>query len=119
MQHFAEHEAIELKETEREAQFQGLTVEELTEALKKAAADEAAAAKKVASNKPVTRVTPPEKQDPEVKYKDAKTEGDRKGEWGTGSGGYKPPTDAGDKLRKNLPYKVSWFFSSIQLESKS
>ncbi len=89
-----------------------MTVEELTEALQQAAADAKAAAaeeakKPVSSSESVTRVTPPEKQDPEIKYKGAKTEAERKGEWGTGSEGYKPPTDAGDKLRKNLPYKVS------------
>ncbi|KAJ7204435.1 precursor to secretory protein Ssp120 [Mycena pura] len=53
----------------------------------------------------VTRVTPPEKQDPSVRFKDAKTAGARKGEWGTGSEGYKPPTNPEDKMRKNLPYK--------------
>ncbi|KAJ7116817.1 precursor to secretory protein Ssp120 [Mycena crocata] len=53
----------------------------------------------------VTRVPPPEKQDPSIKYKGAKSEGDRKGEWGTGSEGYKPPTNPSDKMRKNLPYK--------------
>ncbi|KAJ6623059.1 precursor to secretory protein Ssp120 [Mycena sp. CBHHK59/15] len=58
-----------------------------------------------ASKPKVTRVAPPEKQDPSIKYKGAKTEGDRKGEWGTGSEGYKPPTNPSDKMRKNLPYK--------------
>ena len=47
----------------------------------------------------VTRVTPPEKQDPSVRFKDAKTAGARKGEWGTGSEGYKPPTNPEDKMR--------------------
>ncbi|KAJ7109816.1 hypothetical protein C8R44DRAFT_263585 [Mycena epipterygia] len=63
----------------------------------------------VTDSKPkVTRVPPPEKQDPSVKFKGAKTEGDRKGEWGTGSEGYKPPTNPSDKMRKNLPYKYKF-----------
>jgi hypothetical protein len=52
---------------------------------------------------PVVRVPPPEKQDPAVKYAGEKPHGD---DWGTGERGYKPPKDAGDKMRKNLPYKV-------------
>lgn len=56
----------------------------------------------------VTRVPPPEKQAPNIKYKGAKSEGDRKGEWGTGSEGYKPPTNPSDKMRKNLPYKYKF-----------
>ncbi|KAF4623624.1 hypothetical protein D9613_002288 [Agrocybe pediades] len=108
MEHFAQHESIERKETEREAEFQGVTVEEYVKAqqeaaaiaaeLSKAAAAEAAA-QTTANSKPVTRVPPPEKQDPEVKYKNVATEAARKGEWGTGEGGYKPPTDPSDKMR--------------------
>ncbi|KAH9486439.1 putative calcium-binding protein [Psilocybe cubensis] len=120
LEHFAQHESIERKEAEREAKFQGVTVEEIVQEQEKAAeqakvaaqaAAQAAAAAAAAqerafpASKPVTRVTPPEKQDPEVKYKNAGSEGVRKGEWGTGDQGYKPPTDPSDKLRKNLPYK--------------
>lgn len=47
----------------------------------------------------VTRVTPPEKQAPEIKYKDAKASAEKKGEWGSGEGGYKPPIEASDKMR--------------------
>lgn len=74
----------------------------------------------------VTRLTPPEKQDPSVRFKDASTKAAEKGEWGTGQDGYKPPTEPGDRMRylvqsihkpfiltscillprKNLPYKV-------------
>ncbi|KAJ7742185.1 precursor to secretory protein Ssp120, partial [Mycena olivaceomarginata] len=54
----------------------------------------------------VTRVPPPEKQDPRVKYNGAKSEAEKKGDWGSGSDGYKPPTKPSDKMRKNLPYKV-------------
>ncbi|KAF9486393.1 precursor to secretory protein Ssp120 [Pholiota conissans] len=109
LEHFAHHEEIEHKEAEREATFEGVSVEEVLKSLEKAAAVEAAAQNPDGSlkTKPITRIPPPEKQDPAIKFKDAKTEGVRKGEWGTGSGGYKSPTDPSDKLRKNLPYKSS------------
>jgi len=106
MEHFAQHESIERKEAEREAKFQGVTVEEILKLQEEAVAAAAAAAaasqetqKTVPVSKPVTRVTPPEKQEPAVKYKDAGTVGARKGEWGTGEAGYKPPTEPGEKLR--------------------
>jgi len=118
MEHFAQHESIERKEAEREAVFQGVTVEEVLKAQEEAAAAAAkherppgvdeGAQPAVPISKPVTRVTPPEKQDPEVKFKGASTEGARKGEWGTGEGGYKPPTEPSDKMRKNLPYKYKF-----------
>jgi hypothetical protein len=121
LEHFAHHAEIEHKEAEREAAFEGVSVEEVLASLEKAAAAEAAnqnpdgSPKAVPASKPVTRITPPEKQDPAIKFKDAQTEGARKGEWGTGSEGYKPPTDPSDKLRKNLPYKVLCSVSSILL----
>lgn len=106
MEHFAQHENIERKEAEREAKFQGVTVEEIVKEQEKAAAaaNMAAQAASLAAaaspvSKPVTRMTPPEKQDPEVKYRNAGSEGARKGEWGTGEDGYKPPINPGDKLR--------------------
>jgi hypothetical protein len=103
MEHFAQHESIERKEAEREAKFQGVTVEEILKLQEEAVAAAAAASqetqKAVPVSKPVTRVTPPEKQEPAVKYKDAGTVGARKGEWGTGEAGYKPPTEPGEKLR--------------------
>lgn len=106
MEHFAQHEAIERKEAEREAKFQGISVEEVLkfqeEALAAAAAAESAAAAQAPLGSPnvgVKRQPPPEKQDPEVKYKDAKGDATRKGEWGSGEGGYKPPTEPSDKMR--------------------
>lgn len=102
MEHFAQHESIERKEAEREAKFQGVTVEEILKLQEEAVAAAAASQetpKAVPLSKPVTRVTPPEKQEPAVKYKDAGTVGARKGEWGTGEAGYKPPTEPGEKLR--------------------
>ena len=49
---------------------------------------------------------PPEKQDPAVRFANAKGEADRLGEWGAGDEGYKPPVNPSEKMRKNLPYKV-------------
>lgn len=129
--HFAQHEAIERKEAEREAKFQGVPVEDILKAQEALNAQQpnpvgsrAEENLKVQEglnaqlpnsdgpqapvSKPVNRVPPPEKQDPLVKFKDAHSEGARKGEWGTGEGGYKPPTEAGDKMRKNLPYKYKF-----------
>jgi hypothetical protein len=109
LEHFAQHEAIERKEAEREAVFQGVSVEEILKLQQELAAAAAQEPQKtVPVSKPVTRVIPPEKQEPEVKYKDAGTVGARKGEWGTGEAGYKPPTEPGEKLRKNLPYKYKF-----------
>lgn len=55
------------------------------------------------------REPPPENRPPEVKYGQAAAEGRRKDEWGQGEEGYKRPKTAADKMRKNLPYKVSTF----------
>jgi len=57
--------------------------------------------------RPITRQTPPEKQPPSVKYKDAPEQAKEQPEWGEGEAGYKRPKNAADKLRKNMPYKVS------------
>jgi len=162
LEHFAHHEEIERKEAVKEAEYQGITVEEALQSHEQPPQEHAPApgegegapaeGETVAeppvdgeqqpvevrypgagvphphdeqivvepvveppahvlpgSAKPkVTRVTPPEKQDPSIKFKNAKNEADRKGEWGTGSEGYKPPTNAGDKMRKNLPYKYKF-----------
>ena len=57
--------------------------------------------------RPITRQTPPEKRPPSVKYKDAPEQAKEKPEWGEGEAGYTRPKNAADKLRKNMPYKVS------------
>lgn len=44
----------------------------------------------------VTRITPPEKQDPAIKFKSAKENG---AEWGDGPEGYKPPSKPAEKMR--------------------
>lgn len=147
------HESIERKEAEKEAAYQGITVEEALAAHEQAEklyeeklavaaqqdADEQQQPLAVehphaeqvepispveAPNPKVTRVTPPEKQDPAVKFRDAKAQAEAKGAWGAGD---EPPVDPGDKMRfvrycvffpvsdlrlftmirRNLPYKVS------------
>ncbi|KAJ7070658.1 precursor to secretory protein Ssp120 [Mycena amicta] len=144
LEHFAHHESIERHEAEKEAQFQGISVEEAL-ASHEPPKDEPGAAEgeRVAtpddgvqhpaavphphdeqivpqppvveppadaepgSGKPkLTRVTPPEKQDPKERYRNAKAEA--KADWGTGADGYKTPKNAGDKMRKNLPYKYKF-----------
>jgi hypothetical protein len=133
LEHFAQHEAIELKEAEKEAKFQGITVEEALKQHEPPAEGEAThtppetdpqfvhqhggenanavpeePSPVLPPNPKVTRVTPPEKQDPAVRYKDASKEGARQAEWGSGDAGYKPPSSASDKMRKNLPYKYKF-----------
>lgn len=125
IEHFAMHESIERKEAEKEAAYQGITVEEALAAHEQAEKlyEEklAAVAQKdgdegqqplvvehphaeqvdpispiEAPNPKVTRVTPPEKQDPAVKFRDAKAQAEAKGAWGAGD---EPPIDPGDKMR--------------------
>ncbi|KAG7452087.1 precursor to secretory protein Ssp120 [Guyanagaster necrorhizus] len=127
IEHFAHHEDIELKEAEKEAAYQGITVEEVLrshepppeEHVQMQGADqeplvaphphdeqyENATPQGEAPKPKITRVTPPEKQDPGVRFRGAKSEGDKKGAWGSGEEGYLPPSNAGDKMRKNMPYK--------------
>ncbi|KAF5332539.1 hypothetical protein D9611_005141 [Ephemerocybe angulata] len=139
LEHFAHHEAIENKEAEREAAFQGISVEDLNkerlqaqeaadaaasasaskaaaigdaatapegQATATAAEGESAAAAVETSAKPgVTRVTPPEKQDPSIKFADARARAAANAEWGNGEAGYKPPAKPEEKMRRGLPYK--------------
>ncbi|KAF8665328.1 hypothetical protein AX16_000347 [Volvariella volvacea WC 439] len=112
IEHFAHHEEIELREAEREAQFQGITVEEALASHEHQdtpaeGASEAQAPINQQQQRPkITRVTPPEKQDPSIKYRDAASQ--NRDEWGLGEDGYKAPRGAADKLRKNLPYKYKF-----------
>jgi len=62
----------------------------------------------------VTRITPPEKQDPEVRYGDAKEESKNRAEWGAGDEGFKSPKTPAERLRKNVPYKVNFPLSHPQ-----
>lgn len=109
LEHFAQHEVIERQEAELEAKFQGISVEEVLKAQE--GDDSENTPVEDASIPKVNRVIPPEKQDPSVRFKTAAEEGKEKGEWGSGPGGYKAPIAPGDRMRKNLPYKVhisSW-----------
>ncbi|KAG9313947.1 hypothetical protein JVU11DRAFT_4721 [Chiua virens] len=99
IEHFSHHEGIELLEAEREAKFQGITIQEAMRVH-----DEAASKAEAAQRPKITRGTP--KQDPAVKYKDIAKEMENQSEWGAGEQGYKQPKSPGEKMRKNLPYKV-------------
>jgi hypothetical protein len=105
LEHFAHHEAIEREEARREAKYQGITVEEAL-----AQHDPDAEPKKPK----VTRVTPPEKQEPEIRYGGAKEESKNKAEWGSGDEGFKTPKTPAERLRKNVPYKVNYPLSNPQ-----
>ncbi|KAG6841564.1 hypothetical protein C0991_009599 [Blastosporella zonata] len=128
LEHFAAHESIELVEAEKEAKFQGITVEEVLKEHEELEKQQLATPPASENNDSdpsashpheveavppgqeplgpkVTRVTPPEKQDPSVRFREASEEAKRKGEWGTGDDGYKAPREPSDKMRRNLPYK--------------
>ncbi|KIJ66431.1 hypothetical protein HYDPIDRAFT_129285 [Hydnomerulius pinastri MD-312] len=116
IEHFGHHEAIELQEAEREAKYQGITVEEAIHAHDEPVAEppseepmlknQAAGEPVVADSAPrpkITRGVP--KQDPSVKYKGIAKEKESQAEWGTGEQGYMQPKSPVEKMRKNLPYK--------------
>lgn len=92
IEHFSHHENIEFLEAEREAQYQGITVEEALRS------HEEPAVKPESVTKPkITRGAP--KQDPAVKYKDIAKEKENQSEWGTGEQGYKQPKSPVEKMR--------------------
>jgi hypothetical protein len=95
VEHFAQHAAIEREEAEREAKYQGITVEEAIRAHEEPPVPPAQSAPKPK----ITRGVPPEKQDPVVKYKDIGKESDSQSEWGTGDQGYKQPNTPVEKMR--------------------
>ena len=123
IEHFAQHKDIEYREAVKEAEYQGITVEEALKAHEpppKAdgpvieTVDQAPIAahphdEQIIPDSPVqdpakpkvTRLPPPEKQDPAHRFGNAdfKAESDRKGAWGTGEEGFKPPTNPSDKMR--------------------
>lgn len=136
LEHFAHHEAIEHKEAEREAEYQGISVEEALaqhdetvespehhDSESAPAANDSSTEEKAAplpgqadhphdddagAPKKIQRPVPPEKQDPAVRFREAKAESERHGDWGTGEAGYKPPSSPSEKMRKNLPYKYKF-----------
>lgn len=95
IEHFSHHENIEQLEAEREAKFQGITVEEALRSH-----DEPAAKPESASRPKITRGVP--KQDPTVKYKDIEKDQENQSEWGTGEQGYKQPKSPVEKMRSVL-----------------
>ena len=95
MEHFAQHEAIERKEAEREAKFQGIPVEEILKMQEEAMN----AQKQIPDESQVPLKVVPGNQDRLEKFKNAQSEVARKAEWGTGEDGYKPPTEPSDKMR--------------------
>lgn len=112
IEHFSHHEAIELKEAEREAIYQGISVEEALAQHAEPPPSEQHPAGEAGQETPkkFERQIPPEQQDPAVRFRQAKAESEAHGEWGSGEGGYKSPSSPSEKMRKNLPYKVMLFF---------
>ncbi|KAF4573416.1 hypothetical protein EYR36_007931 [Pleurotus pulmonarius] len=127
LEHFAQHESIERKEAEKEAKFQGISVEEVLKSHEEHAPDGAAPVNPPVPGEgqhvfdehpPNDHVPPPApadpphpkytraaSQDPTTKYKEAERASNQKAEWGQGPDGYKPPVNPADKLRRNVPYK--------------
>jgi hypothetical protein len=114
-EHFSHHEAIELKEIEREAIYQGISMEEAIGQHAEPAPNEQPPAESAKVDgeevpKKFERQIPPEEQDPVIRFRQAKAESEAHGEWGSGDSGYKPPNSPSEKMRKNLPYKVMSYF---------
>ncbi|KAI0286850.1 hypothetical protein BGY98DRAFT_1182721 [Russula aff. rugulosa BPL654] len=115
-EHFAHHEIIEREEAEREAVFQGISVEEaLAQHNEPPPASDGQQPQdggvKVDEQevpKKYERKTPLEEQDPATRFSRAKSESEAHGDWGSGEGGYKAPTTPGERMRKNLPYKYKF-----------
>lgn len=95
IEHFSHHEKIEIVEAEREAKFQGITVQEAL-----LSHEEPAAKAESAPRPKITRGAP--KQDPADKYKDIAKEKENQSEWGTGEQGYKQPKSPVEKMRSVL-----------------
>jgi hypothetical protein len=134
LEHFAHHESIERQEAEKEAKFQGVSVEEVIKShehdgearpppsipnvdgqaasvppVAEQTHDDQAGQAPLAGRPSPARPTfprPREMQDPAVRFQNLVKEG--KSEWGSGEEGYKPPKSPSDKMRKNLPYKYKF-----------
>ncbi|KAL4252520.1 hypothetical protein ABKN59_002722 [Abortiporus biennis] len=132
LEHFATHESIERQEAEREAKFQGITVDE---ALKQHEPhdephapegqhvgeeqqplqrlhDEHPATESQVVESPATpkftRIPDPAKVDPVERYQNIKKAANGNEEWGTGESGYKTPSSPSDRMKKNVPYKYKF-----------
>ncbi|KAI5120783.1 hypothetical protein M0805_002410 [Coniferiporia weirii] len=106
IEHFAAHGDIERQEILKEAEYQGISVEEALAAHEEA---EAAPAKVQDPPRPkITRQPPPDKIDPSVRFENAQQESQEHGDWGEGDKGYKVPKTPGERMRKNVPYKYKF-----------
>lgn len=118
LEHFAHHESIERQEAEREAKYQGITVddalaqheppvdapghqhgEEAQQPLDDSFGGEHVPADTAAGAPKFTRLPDPDKEDPIERFKKAKAAGVGAEEWGQGEGGYKPPRSPTDRMK--------------------
>ncbi|KAH9837329.1 precursor to secretory protein Ssp120 [Rhodofomes roseus] len=128
LEHFAQHEHIEHEEAEREARFQGISVDEALKQHEPHPEDKAQQPVQVASNTggnstpedpaddPALQPAKPgpvipkftrgkqEDEDPAVRYQNAKASG----QWGEGGSGYAAPKAPSERLKKNTPYKYKF-----------
>lgn len=79
----------------REAEYQGISVEE---AIKQHEDAEKEAEERAKKPKP-TRVPNSEQAEPAVQFGEARKQGEEHGEWGSGDAGYKIPQTPGERLR--------------------
>ena len=118
IEHFAQHREIERNEAEKEARFQGISVAEVLDQMQMGSTppnsgdpshdQDAHAPPAGGPPKPkIMRQTPPERQDPSVKFAGAAREKDKQSEWGQGSEGYKTPKNPLDKMRYERNF---WLF---------
>lgn len=62
----------------------------------------------------IQRQPPPEEIDPAVRYQNARQDGERYGEWGSGAGGYKVPKTPSERMRfVQNPIILSQLFSNL------
>lgn len=109
IEHFSHHDDIERQEYEREARYQGVSVDEAARAHDEPPvhspseahqqepmdANQAAAAPKPK----IVRGVPPERLDPSVRYQSIGKDSAGQSEWGTGEQGYKQPKSPAERLR--------------------
>ncbi|KDQ15545.1 hypothetical protein BOTBODRAFT_31440 [Botryobasidium botryosum FD-172 SS1] len=127
IEHFAQHEAIEREEENKEREFQGLPpLSEDDESSAHHSHDEPeSGSESNAEGAPEVTDTPPAQaqagarpqrffgsmrasEDPQTKYEGAKEEATTKPEWGQGNEGFQRPKTPAEKLRRNVPYKYKF-----------
>ncbi|KZO91873.1 hypothetical protein CALVIDRAFT_547157 [Calocera viscosa TUFC12733] len=131
VEHFMNHEAIELEEENRERRFQGLpeldengnpsepsgdegeqVAEGSGEGVKEEVPQQAGGQQVLAEGEAEGEKKGPRfergRKEPPVseKFKGAAEAAADKEHWGEGEGGFKPPRTPADRLRRNLPYKA-------------